>query len=80
MFKHFLLIEILGEAPIIISMPNFLYAPIFVRESIGGLEEPVSEEDQIQLDLEPRLGAVIQAKRRFQINIAMWKGANISLP
>lgn len=71
---------LLGDAPIVISMPNFLYAPDYVQKSIEGLEEPVEDEDQIQLDLEPRLGAVLQARRRFQINIAMWKGVNISLP
>ncbi|CAD5217815.1 unnamed protein product [Bursaphelenchus okinawaensis] len=69
-----------GEPPIVISMPNFLYAPDFVLESVEGLEKPDPDRDQIQVDLEPRLGAVLRAQRRMQVNIAMWNGKNMSMP
>jgi hypothetical protein len=58
-------------------MTNFLYAPDYVKNSIEGMRKPDPELDEIQVDLEPRLGAVITAKRRFQINVAMWKGENL---
>jgi hypothetical protein len=40
---------------------------------------PVQELDQIEIDVEPRIGAIIQANRRFMINIAMWKGQNLTI-
>jgi hypothetical protein len=58
-------------------MPNFLYAPKYVQDSIEGMLKPDPERDEIQVDLEPRLGAVIKANRRFQVNVAMWKGENL---
>lgn len=58
-------------------MPNFLYTPKYVQDSIEGLEKPDPERDEIQVDLEPRLGAVITARRRFQINVEMWRGENL---
>ncbi|KAI6201799.1 Lysosome membrane protein 2 [Aphelenchoides besseyi] len=67
----------LGEPPVVVSLPNFLYAPDYVHDAIEGLPEVDPERDEIQVDLEPRLGAVITAKRRFQINVAMWKGDNL---
>uniref|UniRef100_A0A915EK68 Uncharacterized protein n=1 Tax=Ditylenchus dipsaci TaxID=166011 RepID=A0A915EK68_9BILA len=69
-----------GEPPIIVSWPNFLFAPDFVRNSIKGIRDANQERDQIELDLEPRLGAILQARRRFQINISMWKGVNLTMP
>lgn len=68
-----------GEPPIVISMPNFLFTPKYVQDSIEGMPKPDPERDEIQVDLEPRLGAVITAKRRFQINVAMWKGENLAI-
>lgn len=62
------------------SLPNFLYTPEFVRDSIDGLRNPEPEKDEIQVDLEPRLGAVLRAKRRLQVNVAMWNGNNMSMP
>jgi hypothetical protein len=66
-----------GEPPIVITMPNFLFTPKYVQDSIEGMPKPDLERDEVQVDLEPRLGAVITAKRRFQINVAMWKGENL---
>jgi hypothetical protein len=68
-----------GEPPVVVSLPNFLYAPKYVHDSIEGMPEPNQDQDEIQVDLEPRLGAVINASRRFQINVAMWKGENLTL-
>ncbi|CAD5222399.1 unnamed protein product [Bursaphelenchus xylophilus] len=69
-----------GEPPIVMSMPNFLYAPDYVRDSIDGLEKPDPDRDEIEVDLEPRLGAVLKARRKLQINVAMWNGRNLSMP
>lgn len=44
------------------------------------MPKPDLYRDQIEVDLEPRLGAILQARRRFQINVAMWKGVNLSMP
>uniref|UniRef100_A0A914HZ82 Uncharacterized protein n=1 Tax=Globodera rostochiensis TaxID=31243 RepID=A0A914HZ82_GLORO len=68
-----------GEPPIVVSQPNFLYAPEFVQKSIEGIRQPVQELDQIEIDIEPRLGTLLQAHRRFLISISMWRGVNISL-
>lgn len=62
------------------SMPNFLFAPQFVRDSVEGLGRPDADRDEIQVDLEPRLGAVLRARRSLQINIAVWNGKNLSVP
>ncbi|CAK5076789.1 unnamed protein product [Meloidogyne enterolobii] len=70
----------IGEPPIVISQPNFLYSPNYVQQSIEGIQfPPIQERDQIEIDVEPRLGTIIQAHRRFLISISMWKGANLSL-
>lgn len=58
-------------------MPNFLYAPDFVQNSVEGLRSPIRELDQIEVIFEPRLGVILEARRRFQINVAMWKGNNL---
>ncbi|KAL3074193.1 hypothetical protein niasHS_015023 [Heterodera schachtii] len=68
-----------GEPPVVISQPNFLYAPEFVQKSIDGIRQPVQELDQIEIDIEPRLGTLLQAHRRFLISISMWHGVNITL-
>ncbi|KAI6177366.1 Lysosome membrane protein 2 [Aphelenchoides bicaudatus] len=71
-----------GEPPIVISMPNFLYTPDYVQNSIEGMRKPNPDLDEIQVDLEPRLGAVIRAQRRFQINPCgrekTWRGLDLS--
>jgi len=69
-----------GEPPIVISWPNFLYSTDFVQNSINGMKQADEQQDKIELDLEPRLGAILQARRRFQINISMWKGVNLTMP
>ncbi|KAL7078903.1 hypothetical protein ACQ4LE_002620 [Meloidogyne hapla] len=70
----------IGEPPIVVSQPNFLYSPDYVQQSIEGIQFPaIQERDQIEIDVEPRLGTIIQAHRRFLISISMWKGANLSL-
>uniref|UniRef100_A0A914YRK3 Uncharacterized protein n=1 Tax=Panagrolaimus superbus TaxID=310955 RepID=A0A914YRK3_9BILA len=69
-----------GEPPIIFSLPNFLYAPKYVQDSVEGLDTPNVENDEIELDFEPRLGSLFRAIRRSQINIAMWRGANLTIP
>uniref|UniRef100_A0AC34RR18 Uncharacterized protein n=1 Tax=Panagrolaimus sp. JU765 TaxID=591449 RepID=A0AC34RR18_9BILA len=69
-----------GEPPVVFSLPNFFQSPKYVRDSIIGLDEPDAERDEVMLDLEPRLGSLFRAYRRSQINVAMWKGENISIP
>ncbi|KAI1729108.1 CD36 family domain-containing protein [Ditylenchus destructor] len=69
-----------GEPPIVISWPNFLFSADFVQKSIRGMREPDVDRDQIEVDIEPRLGAIMQARRRFQINVSMWKGINLTMP
>lgn len=81
-----------GEPPVVISMPNFLFADEEVRRSVRGLEEPDVDRDIITVDIEPvriflsmegfmqRLGVVLSAGRRSQVNIEMWKGKDIKFP
>ncbi|CAI5444021.1 unnamed protein product [Caenorhabditis angaria] len=69
-----------GQPPIAISLPNFLYAPKFVADSIVGLKESNVESDSIIVDIEPRIGAVLFARRVSQVNVEMWKGKNLSFP
>ncbi|VDO13078.1 unnamed protein product, partial [Haemonchus placei] len=63
-----------SQPPIMISLPNFNFAPEEVRQSVKGLNSTDPERDIILVDIEPRLGAVLRAHRRFQVNIEMWKG------
>lgn len=69
-----------GEPPIVFSLPNFLYAPKYVQDSVIGLEKPDPDRDEVQLDFEPRLGSLFRAIRRSQVNVAMWKGENLNIP
>uniref|UniRef100_A0A7E4VR75 Lysosome membrane protein 2 n=1 Tax=Panagrellus redivivus TaxID=6233 RepID=A0A7E4VR75_PANRE len=69
-----------GEPPVVLSLPHFLHAADYVVNSVEGLDKSNAEEHEIQLDLEPRLGSLFRAVRRIQINVAMWKGKNLSIP
>ncbi|KAH7731575.1 CRE-SCAV-3 protein [Aphelenchoides avenae] len=57
-----------GDPPVVISWPNFLFSPDYVQESIRGMPKPDLYRDQIE------------ARRRFQINVAMWRGINLTMP
>uniref|UniRef100_A0A915B6Q1 Uncharacterized protein n=1 Tax=Parascaris univalens TaxID=6257 RepID=A0A915B6Q1_PARUN len=67
-----------GEPPVVLSLPNFLYADDIVKSSIIGLNESSPEHDDIAITLEPRTGILLLVEKRFQINIAMWKGNDIT--
>ncbi|KHJ96674.1 CD36 family protein, partial [Oesophagostomum dentatum] len=69
-----------SQPPVMISMPNFRFASDEVRQSVKGLNDTDPERDNIFIDIEPRLGAVLRAHRRFQINIEMWKGKDLVFP
>ncbi|EYC20723.1 hypothetical protein Y032_0021g390 [Ancylostoma ceylanicum] len=69
-----------SQAPIMISLPNFNFASDEVRQSVKGLNSTDPERDVIFVDIEPRLGAVLRAHRRSQVNIEMWKGKDIIFP
>ncbi|KAF1760520.1 hypothetical protein GCK72_008769 [Caenorhabditis remanei] len=69
-----------SQPPITISLPNFLYAPSEVRESVKGLNGTDDIRDSIVVDIEPRVGAVLYARRVSQVNIEMWKGKNLTFP
>uniref|UniRef100_A0A1I7UR68 Lysosome membrane protein 2 n=1 Tax=Caenorhabditis tropicalis TaxID=1561998 RepID=A0A1I7UR68_9PELO len=69
-----------SQPPITISLPNFLYAPDEVRKSVKGLNETDDIRDSIVVDIEPRVGAVLYARRVSQVNIEMWKGKNLTFP
>lgn len=69
-----------SQPPIMISLPNFNFAPDEVRQSIKGLNSTDAERDIILVDIEPRLGAVLRAHRRSQVNIEMWKGHDLVFP
>ncbi|CAJ0942924.1 unnamed protein product, partial [Mesorhabditis belari] len=69
-----------GNPPIVISLPNFHLATKEVKESVRGLNESNPETDEILVDIEPHLGAVLHARRVFQVNIEMWKGENLAFP
>ncbi|PIC40557.1 hypothetical protein B9Z55_011856 [Caenorhabditis nigoni] len=69
-----------SQPPITISLPNFLFAPDEVRQSVKGLNETDDIRDSIVVDIEPRVGAVLYARRVSQVNIEMWKGKNLTFP
>ncbi|ETN71150.1 CD36 family protein [Necator americanus] len=69
-----------SQPPIMISLPNFNYASDEVRQSVKGLNSTDPERDSIFVDIEPRLGAVLRAQRRSQVNIEMWKGLDLVFP
>ncbi|CAJ0580307.1 unnamed protein product, partial [Mesorhabditis spiculigera] len=69
-----------GKPPIVISMPSFYGAPDEVKAHIRGLNASNPETDQIYVDIEPQLGAVLHAQRVFQVNIAMWKDPSLTFP
>ncbi|EGT60170.1 hypothetical protein CAEBREN_31556 [Caenorhabditis brenneri] len=69
-----------SQPPITISLPNFLYAPDEVRNSVKGLNATDDIRDSIVVDIEPRVGAVLYARRVSQVNIEMWKGKNLTFP
>ncbi|CAA21747.3 SCAVenger receptor (CD36 family) related [Caenorhabditis elegans] len=69
-----------SQPPITISLPNFLFAPSEVRGSVKGLNETDEIRDSIVVDIEPRVGAVLYARRVSQVNIEMWKGKNLTFP
>lgn len=69
-----------SQPPIMVSLPNFNFAPDEVRQSVKGLNTTDPERDIIFVDLEPRLGAVLRAQRSYQINIEMWKGRDLIFP
>lgn len=68
-----------GEPPIVVSLPNFHYSDDIVKESIIGLNESTSDHDVIALEIEPQTGTVLKIERRSQINVAMWKGHDITI-
>uniref|UniRef100_A0A0N5CEH7 CD36 family protein n=1 Tax=Strongyloides papillosus TaxID=174720 RepID=A0A0N5CEH7_STREA len=67
-----------GNPDIVSSMPNFFGADEYVQKSVEGMDTPNAETDQIFIDVEPRLGTLLRASRRLQINFAIRSGANIS--
>ncbi|CAD6196217.1 unnamed protein product [Caenorhabditis auriculariae] len=69
-----------SQAPIMISMPNFLFADDEVKKTVKGMNESDLERDGITVDIEPRLGTVLRACRRSQVNIEMWKGKDLTFP
>ncbi|VDO60932.1 unnamed protein product [Heligmosomoides polygyrus] len=69
-----------SQPPIMISLPNFNFASDEVRQSVKGLNSTDPDRDIILVDIEPRLGAVLRAHRRSQVNIEMWKGRDLVFP
>ncbi|CAF1596366.1 unnamed protein product, partial [Didymodactylos carnosus] len=56
------------NAPIIMSLPHFLYAADQYQERIDGLE-PNADAHRTVLNVEPHTGLILQANKRLQINI-----------
>ncbi|PAV80032.1 hypothetical protein WR25_23005 [Diploscapter pachys] len=69
-----------SNPPIVISMPNFLYADDEVKNSIIGLNKSDPITDSIYVDIEPRTGVVLYAQRRSQVNVELWSGVNLTFP
>ncbi|CAB3401786.1 unnamed protein product [Caenorhabditis bovis] len=69
-----------SQPPIAISLPNFLFAADEVASGVGGLNASDEAADSILVDIEPRLGVVLYARRVSQVNIEMWRGENLSFP
>uniref|UniRef100_A0A0N4ZVG3 CD36 family protein n=1 Tax=Parastrongyloides trichosuri TaxID=131310 RepID=A0A0N4ZVG3_PARTI len=67
-----------GNPDIVASMPNFFGADEYVQNSVEGMNVPNAETDQIFIDVEPRLGTLLRASRKLQINFAVRSGENIS--
>ncbi|XP_071951429.1 lysosome membrane protein 2-like isoform X2 [Antedon mediterranea] len=55
-------------APVVFSLPHFLYADQVVHDMVGGMN-PSKEEHQILFDAEPLTGASFFVDKRVQINI-----------
>jgi lysosome membrane protein 2 len=64
---------------IYISQPHFLNSPPPIREALVGLKEPSESSDSTFVDIEPKSGVVVQAKRRSQINVGVLRGNLVSL-
>uniref|UniRef100_A0A1I7XQY7 Protein croquemort n=1 Tax=Heterorhabditis bacteriophora TaxID=37862 RepID=A0A1I7XQY7_HETBA len=69
-----------SQPPIMISLPNFHFATDEVKMSVKGMNESDPERDVITVDIEPRIGVVLRAQRRSQINVEMWKGKELTFP
>lgn len=54
-------------APVIMSLPHFLYADKVVQDAVYGLH-PNVEEHQTVLDIEPNTGVVMNAQKKLQVN------------
>lgn len=64
--------------PAIVSFPHFYLADPTVQNSVDGLN-PVAEEHQTAVDVEPWTGLVLQAAKRLQINMYVTKVDGVSL-
>lgn len=57
------------DAPVVMSLPHFLYSEGSVLDMVQGEINPVKEEHQTAFDLEPNTGAPMQVFKRLQINV-----------
>ncbi|XP_076070185.1 lysosome membrane protein 2-like [Mytilus galloprovincialis] len=54
-------------APVVMSLPHFLYADPVVQDAVYGLN-PNKIEHQTILDIEPNTGVVMNAQKKLQVN------------
>ncbi|PIK51964.1 putative lysosome membrane protein 2 isoform X1 [Apostichopus japonicus] len=57
------------DAPVVMSLPHFLFAEEKVLEMLDGDLNPIKEKHQTSFDLEPITGGPLQVFKRLQINI-----------
>lgn len=58
-------------APVVMSLPHFLYSDQSVFDMVEGDISPKKEEHQTSFDLEPTTGGPVQVFKRLQINVLM---------
>lgn len=59
------------DSPIMLSFPHFYLADPALREAVEGISEPVKEDHELFIDVQPTMGATLRARARIQINLAV---------
>ncbi|XP_068128777.1 platelet glycoprotein 4-like [Hyperolius riggenbachi] len=70
--------ECQGGKPIFLSLPHFLYASDFIKESVDGLSSN-KEEHETFVDVEPITGFTMHFAKRLQVNVMFLKDERITL-
>uniref|UniRef100_A0A8C5Q5Z1 Platelet glycoprotein 4 n=1 Tax=Leptobrachium leishanense TaxID=445787 RepID=A0A8C5Q5Z1_9ANUR len=67
-----------GGKPIFLTLPHYLHASDFIKESVDGLNA-IEEEHQTFVDVEPITGFTMNFARRLQVNVMFQQHAEIDV-